>query len=269
MTGWIALARLMHELAIWRRAWRMPLLWWRDDDARTTTWQLDRLLQVRADLPLTLAIVPDEDLAPIAGRLNKLEGVTIAQHGVDHRNRLPDGGPRSEYAADAPQETINAQVAAGRARLVAAGLKPWLFVPPWNEMSDRLETASRAAGYRAYSIGIYGAPREGLAHVGAQVDILRWKDKPRFRGRARVLNALRMRLEERRKAGQFEEPVGLLTHHLVHDEAAWAFLGWFLPFSRKHFAWRPVERLSPGAVDAARSPHDAAKGNVEPLRGRA
>lgn len=247
----IALLRLNHELAIWRRAWQAPILWWRDDDCREPTWQLDRLLHVRGDLPITLAVIPDGDLAALAKRLETADGVMIAQHGVDHENKLPPGGLRSEFAADTPQEMINAEVAAGRARLSAAGLDPLLFVPPWNEPSDRLIQAVKVAGYGAYSIGKRGDERDGLDHVGAQVDILRWKGKPRFRGRRRIFDALRYELEVRRRTGAFDKPIGILTHHLVHDEEAWAFLLWFAQFAQRGFEIRGLEELvQPERTDA-------------------
>ncbi len=239
----LALIRLNHELAIWRRAWKAPILWWRDDDCREPTWRLDRLLDVRGGLPLTLAVIPDGDLAALARRLAAVEGVSIAQHGIDHENKLPDGGPRSEFAADMGQDQINASVTAGHARLAAAGLTPQVFVPPWNEPSDKLVAAIKASGYDTYSIGIHGKPRDSLEHIGAQVDILRWKGAPRFRGRRRIFDALRKQLEDRRKSETFAEPIGLLTHHLVHDEAAWRFLAWFAAFAPNRFDVRSFEDL--------------------------
>lgn len=247
----LALMRLNHELAIWRRAWHVPSLWWRDDDCREPTWQLDKLLEIRRGLPLTLAVIPDVDLRPLANRLGLEDGVTVAQHGVDHANKLPVGGPRSEFPADAQQATINAAVAAGRARLVAAGLPPITFVPPWNEASDRLVEAIKAAQYDSYSIGIHGKPRDTLKHVGAQVDILRWKGKPHFRGRRRVFDALRKQLEARRQLGAFEEPIGILTHHLVHDEKAWRFMDWFVEYARGRFDWRSLAELCEPRAPAA------------------
>lgn len=250
MADAFALARLDHELAYWRRAWRVPVLWWRDDDAREPTWRLDKLLEVRGTLPMTLAVIPDVDLLPLANRLSGVAGVTIAQHGVDHQNRLPDGGPRSEFANDMPQAAINAAVAAGRARLVAAGLPPTTFVPPWNETNDRLIAALGAAGYETYSSGIHGRARDGLRHVGAQVDILRWKGTPHFRGRRRIFDALRKQLEDRRKQGTFEEPIGILTHHLVHDDEAWRFLRWFVEYAVHRFEWRGIGELCNSAAAA-------------------
>jgi hypothetical protein len=39
-----------------------------------------------------------------------------------------------------------------------------------------------------------------------------------------------------RRTGEadFDEPTGLLTHHLAHDEAAWAFVDGFLAALRRH-----------------------------------
>ena len=251
MRSAIALMRLNHELAIWRRAWHVPILWWRDDDSREPTWRLDRLLEIRRDLPLTLAVIPDVDLSPLANRLAAAANVNVAQHGVDHTNKLAPGGPRSEFAASATQQAIDTAVAAGRARMAAAGLPPLTFVPPWNEPSDRLITAIAEAKYNSYSIGVNGHARGGLKHIGAQVDILRWKDKPHFKGRRRVFDAIREQLEARRKRGAFDEPLGILTHHLVHDEAAWRFIEWFVAFTRPRFDWRSLSELIEPQTTAA------------------
>jgi hypothetical protein len=47
-----------------------------------------------------------------------------------------------------------------------------------------------------------------------------------------------------------DRPIGLLTHHLVQDEPAWAFLEAFLRFSRTRFAWRSFEQLAAWAEAA-------------------
>lgn len=244
----IAFARLTHELAIWRRAWKTPVLWWRDDDCREPTWRLDRLLHARGGIPLTLAVIPDGDLGALARRLRSEAGLTIAQHGVDHVNKLVPGGPRSEFPLTMSQEAVNSAIAAGRARLSSSGLEPRTFVPPWNEASHRLIAGIMAARYDVYSIGIHGQPHEGLGHVGAQVDILRWKGMPRFRGRRRIFDALRKELEKRRESGAYDEPIGVLTHHLDMDERSWAFLDWFVPYARSHFVWKSFSEIWRPAV---------------------
>jgi peptidoglycan/xylan/chitin deacetylase (PgdA/CDA1 family) len=233
----IALFRLDRELAQWRKIGRAPIMWWRDDDARAPTPQLDRLIGIAAGAPLSLAVIPDGDLPSLANRLRDVPGVTIAQHGVDHENRRPAGGPRSEFSHGTTPQTVSLAVAAGRRQMEQAGFAPAFFVPPWNESDPNLLRAIRAADYHAYSVGIYGRPEEGLLHFGAQVDFLRWKGKPRFRSSGRIFNVLRRQLEWRRNTGRFAEPIGILTHHLVHDERTWRFLEWFLSFARVRFHW--------------------------------
>jgi hypothetical protein len=259
------LARLEHELSVWRRAWRFPRLWWRDDDARAPGPALDRLLALRGDLPLTLAIIPDGDLEGLARRLADAPGVSPAQHGVDHVNRLPAGGRRSEFAANATVADVAAEIDAARRRMAEAGLAPAMFVPPWNEADDRLLVAVAAAGHAWWSGGAGGAPTAQLAHVGAEVDVLRWKGRPRFRGAARIFRALRRQLELRRAAGWDDRPTGLLTHHLALDEPAWSFLESFLPAASRLFVWADAaELVRPSA--AARETGPAAR---EAVRRRA
>lgn len=239
----LALARLLHEIAIWRRAWRRPLIWWRDDDARSPDWRLDRLLETRRRLPITLAIIPDGDLPALARRLDREPRLTIAQHGVDHVNRLAPGVARSEFPLHMKQEAINAAVSAGRARMAASGLNPLLFVPPWNEASYRLLGAMIAARFDVFSSGSHGRAEWGLGHVGASVDLLTWKSAPRFRGPRRIFDALREQLEDHRSRGAFEEPIGILTHHLAMDEPAWRFVERFVPWSDRFFTWRSFTEI--------------------------
>ncbi len=46
-----------------------------------------------------------------------------------------------------------------------------------------------------------------------------------------MLGRLTGLLRSRRRHGRWGEPIGLLTHHLDHDEAAWRFLDDLLLFA--------------------------------------
>jgi hypothetical protein len=61
-----------------------------------------------------------------------------------------------------------------------------------------------------------------------------------------VLDALRQHLSRRRLEGRPEAPVGLLTHHLDHDEAAWGFLRWLVAYAGGRFEWRSARDLVAG-----------------------
>ncbi len=236
----LARLRLDAELAHWASAGRRPALWWRDDDARAVTPALERLLTTAAGLPLALAIIPDGDLAGLAAHLAHHPSVTVGQHGVDHLNRRPDGQPAGEYPLDADPDHMAVNIQAGWRALTDHGIKPDFYTPPWNRLDAALPGVLIDLGFTALSAWP-GEPGEhrGLARRDAEIDLLRWKGGPRFRGAGRLLGQLRAALELRRVIGS-DEPVGLLTHHLVHDAAAWRFLAWFIPYARARFDWPPV-----------------------------
>jgi hypothetical protein len=241
----LALFALEIELRRWAALGRIPLIWWRDDDARDATPALDRLLDLADGLPLSLAIIPDGDRSRLGARLARLTTVTASQHGVDHVNRSAPGQPASEYATGVATADKIVKVARGRNVLLAAGLDPVFYTPPWNAIDGDLPEVVRAVGYGGISAHEGSAPTRGLARVDCGLDVMRWKGRPRFRGRGAALRRLARLLRERRRAGAFERPIGLLTHHLAQDEPSWAFLQWFLTFARRRFAWRSFAELTP------------------------
>jgi hypothetical protein len=246
----LARLRLDAELAHWASADRRPGLWWRDDDARAATPALERLLTAAAGLPLALAVIPDGDLAGLAAHLTRHPNVTVGQHGVDHLNRRPEGQPAGEYALDADPDHMAVTIQAGWRALTDHGLKPAFYTPPWNRLDAPLPGVLIDLGFTALSAwpGEAGE-HQGLVRRDAEIDLLRWKGGPRFRGTGRLLGQLRAALERRRVFGS-DEPVGLLTHHLVHDEASWRFLAWFIPYARDRFDWPPAAPVATADITA-------------------
>jgi hypothetical protein len=238
------------ELARWRAAGRKARLWWRDDDARGVTPALERLLHVQAQAgaPLTLAVIPDDGLPTLARRLGACEGVTLSQHGADHVDRR-GGGQAGEFADTATEDEIVCALVAGRRRLAAAaGLLP-VFVPPWNHAHAALEAALARAGYQAWSAHARTPGGALLPRVDVELDLLRWRGGARFRGERRFLADLAEALAVRRTGGDWERPIGLLTHHLEHDARTWRFLARFLDWSaaRPELEWAELAELLPGA----------------------
>jgi hypothetical protein len=82
---------------------------------------------------------------------------------------------------------------------------------------------------------------------------MRWKPNPRFRGAVRFLLRARRLLAERRGQGLWNEPLGLLTHHLDHDEPTWLFLEAFLSAMKIVSRARIVGPSIQGAPAEARS----------------
>jgi predicted deacetylase len=225
------------ELARWTAAGHRPVFWWRDDDARCPTEALDRLLALsnRFDAPLTLAAVPDGDIAALAKVCRHLRGVELAIHGFRHQNRAPPGQAAGEVNDQDDLTDVVLELGGAREVFRRAGVAATLFVPPWNNVHPTLKTALALHGL---GLSGYGELRGGdaPARLDAHLDLMRWKPRPRFRGAARFLLRTRRLLAERRRAGLWDEPLGLLSHHLDHDEDAWRFLEAFLsavtPMSR-------------------------------------
>lgn len=218
MLGWFALGRELHR---WRKAGRRPRFWWRDDDARKATPQLRRLLlhAMRAGLPVSLAVIPEGAQTQLSDVLDPYPGVTVLQHGCRHVNQ--GGDPPSEFSATAPPEEVAVRLREGRAALAGFRRSLPVYVPPWNTLTGNVEAALALSGHEGVS-GWRGAWRAGRLDV--HVDLLRWKPEPRFAGKDHVLTRIVSQLKARRLAGRWDEPIGLLTHHLDHDEAAWSFL---------------------------------------------
>lgn len=240
------------ELKLWARADRAPVLWWRDDDARGPTDALEQLLALarRHQAPLTLAAIAGPHLTDLVRRVETESGVEIAVHGFKHVNRQPEGRGFGEVVDSDDVEWVRAQLRATVMAFHRAGVAPTLFVPPWNNLRPQLLAALSDSPLRAVSAfgGFMGA-EGGVARLDAHLDVLRWKDGARFRGSWKFLTRMRRLLRQRRLAGQWDQPIGVLTHHLDHDHATWLFLERFL-------ALFPV-RARADLMDDARAPPTA------------
>lgn len=227
------------ELARWKARGQAPLLWWRDDDARRPTTALDRLLALseRFGAPITVAAVPDGDIGALASACRAIGGVELAIHGFRHENRAPPGRPSGEINDLDRLADVVLELGTALDVFRRAGVRASLFVPPWNDAHPTLKTA---LSLRGLELSCYGELRNGdePARLDTHLDVMRWKPEPRFRGAARFLLRARRQLVERRLKMLWDEPIGLLTHHLDHDEGAWRFLEAFLP------VMTPVDRRS-------------------------
>ena len=229
------------ELARWKAGGHAPVFWWRDDDARRPSPALDRLLALsrRFEAPITIAAVPDGDIAAVAKACRAIPGVELAVHGFRHENRAPPGWPSGEVNDLDLLADVTADLGTAIDVFRRAGVTPRLFVPPWNNVHPTLK---QALGLRGLGLSGYGEMRgqAGPDRLDAHLDVMRWKPEPRFRGAVRFLLRTRRLLAERRRKAAWDEPLGLLTHHLDHDEDAWRFLEAFLSVAK------PVARAAIG-----------------------
>jgi hypothetical protein len=239
------------ELSRWRDAGRAVEFWWRDDDAARPDPALARLLALaqRTSVPLALAVIP------LQCEQETIEGigpaVAILQHGTDHRNRAAANEKKTEFpAAERPAAAI-ARLAAAKERLalLARGRFVPVLAPPWNRLPAALAPHLAAAGYRGltgYGARAAALAASGVVQVNTHVDLVAWRAGRGFAGEEASLRAAAQHLAAKREGrADPEEATGWLSHHAVHDEAAWAFLERLLDTSRSApgLRWRSAAEL--------------------------
>jgi peptidoglycan/xylan/chitin deacetylase (PgdA/CDA1 family) len=190
--------------------------WLRDDDATVPSSALDRLLGM--GVPVTLAVIPAPVGEPLAARLVSEPQVTVAVHGWAHVNHAAAGEKKQELGGHRPLAVVTGELQRGFERL--AGLLPEQFcpvlVPPWNRIAPEVIAALPDLGFHALSV--FGPEKAApLPVVNTHIDLIDWRGTRGGRDDAALMADLARVVD---RGG----PVGVLTHHLVHDAQAWGFL---------------------------------------------
>lgn len=218
-------AQLAAELALWRAGGHAPRLFLRDDDATDDTPALRRLIDLSEGrgAPLLLAVIPAGATPELGSLLRARPLVSPAAHGFAHRSHSPRKEKPCEIGRHRPPETVLAELSHGRERLLELfpGRLSGLLVPPWNRIHDELVGRIGEAGFAA--ISAHGWERRaGARFVNAHVDIVHWSGGRVGRERSWIFAEIARNLAEARARDW--SAVGVLTHHLAHDEKAWAGL---------------------------------------------
>lgn len=227
------------ELDRWRELGLAARFWWRDDDAVGDTPELRRMIgqAENAGLGIVLAVIPDRLEQGLVERIAASPSIGIMQHGFRHLNHAASGGKKSEFGPDRDPDASIADLKSGHARLAAVfgrRFTPWL-APPWNRIDPGVSSRLGETGIRGLSL--YGdSPKgspAGIPAVHTHLDIIDWKAGGGFVG-AGAIDLLFAAALHRRRSGVIpvNAPIGLLTHHLVHDSACTAFIDSFAAFVR-------------------------------------
>ena len=207
-------------------------LWWRDDDAADDTPQLRRLLALRQrhGVPLALAVSPFLIRPALPALLRGEPGVDILLHGLEHRDNAPVGAKRQELG-HAPPDTFITPLREGlvRHRNAFGGKALPVMVPPWNRIDQDIIKKLHDIGFEGLStFGPRGSDRlAGLCVHNTHIDPVDWRGGKRLAEPAPLV----ARIMDLADAG---EPVGLLTHHFIHDGATWRFVDRLLALMAGH-----------------------------------
>ncbi|MET1414663.1 polysaccharide deacetylase family protein [Roseibium sp. HPY-6] len=227
---------------------RKVSFWWRDDDAIEPTPALDRMLQIANThgIDLALAVIPKNATDALAERLSDEPHAFVLQHGWQHKNfQLKEKREKAaELGSRRDPDELMAQLAEGKERLQSLFGEKFIpaIVPPWNRIDPEISRRLPGIGLPGLStFTFHNFPHDH--QVQSHIDILKWKKQVRFIGWESARLRFDLQLCRRRNTGN--EPVGLLTHHLAHDEASFDFLEEFLAIAAHHegAAWPAVTGL--------------------------
>ncbi|HTO31584.1 MAG TPA: polysaccharide deacetylase family protein [Pararhizobium sp.] len=230
------------ELDRWQRAGKVACFWLRDDDAVEPTAALDDFLATVSEfsVPVTLAVIPAHTGAPLVQRLEREPQVSIAVHGWSHRNYAGPQEKKQELGSHRPVADVLAELRAGFDKL--AGLHAPRFVPmlvpPWNRIDKALVPHLPDLGFKALSV--YGPEKPVVPEaINSHVDVMDWH------GTRGGRNALELAIEivaRLRYTFDHGGVTGVLTHHLVHDQAVRDFLTALFKVTTRHPSarWEPV-----------------------------
>ena len=217
------------ELELWRQTGATAQLWLRDDDAVEPTPLLEKLVASSGqhDIPLLLCLVPEPTGEALRDWLAPHQHVSVCVHGFAHRNHAPLGEKAQELGPHRPAHEVCAELSAAHKKLRALydGQLSDILVPPWNRIAPDVVRELRNIGFSA--ISTFGKASEAsvapdLPQLNTHLDIIDWKGSRGGRDPNWLADELAKLLAEARLADG--KPIGVLTHHLVHDDLAWEFL---------------------------------------------
>lgn len=217
-------------------------LWLRDDDAVGPSQPLDRLLELthRYGIPLTLAVIPMDTGKSLVDRLHDTLHVSVAVHGWSHQNYAPVTEKNQELGAHRELALVVAELQNGFSTLFALHTSRFvpLLVPPWNRIDSAVVAALAGIGFQALST-FGSASNAPVKMLNTHLDIIDWKGSRGGRDPDSLADELTTLVQEG------VQPIGILTHHLVHDEKAWHFLETLMDATSGHEAvkWMDCREL--------------------------
>lgn len=239
--AWMSVER---ELDLWQSEGLTAHFWIRDDDAVLVTPALRTLEQFARHhrVRIGLGVIPGGLTADLAAFLTAPGSCFDPMcHGWRHVNHSGAGIP-SEFGEARPRSQSLADLQRALEVFQQMFDGPAVFVPPFNKMARSLRPELERIGFAALSSApdlwlqrlarlsarvssLPGSPISGLLasrQLDTHLDPVDWS-----RGTAcsmdRIAGTLLGELRLRRKRYiPPATPIGLLLHHLIHDDAIWA-----------------------------------------------
>ncbi|MBD0865516.1 MAG: polysaccharide deacetylase family protein [Rhodobacteraceae bacterium] len=220
---------LKRELELWQIEDRFLPLWCRDDDAVADTPALRRLMHLahQYDLPVHLAVIPDLVQPALVEVACDRPYLIPIQHGFRHDSHAPNGEKKAEFGAHRPLTQMIQDIETGteQIRMLFGQVARPMFVPPWNRISPGLMCHLADLGFA--SVSTHGPRKDrvaapGLVQINTHIDPINWHRDRDLVAPDHLIETVVQHLQARRQGrSDDQEPLGLLTHHLVHSPAVW------------------------------------------------
>jgi peptidoglycan/xylan/chitin deacetylase (PgdA/CDA1 family) len=255
MTAW---QDVLEELERWHDCGLRARFWLRDDDAWEVTPQLARLddWAKRYGATIGLAVVPAKMAPSLLGFLAERTTFYAMCHGWKHIDYGPPGAPQ-EFGNARPFSALHRDAKDAYRAFSASFPEPTpIFVPPFGHITPELMKALSSIGFAGVSVGPSAIERRilrmssrfswlpgmriprnsNIPRFDVHVDPIDW-EKGTARPREPIAADLVENLRFRRKGFlEASHPVGILTHHLVHDDEVWRICDELLELLKRHRA---------------------------------
>ena len=233
---------LGRELDAWADEGHTANFWWRDDDATEPGGALDKLVGLSDswNVPLALAVIPYKLRPELVDSLRKRPLITVLQHGYAHETYAAPGQRKLELGGTRATVKLIADLKQGYQALeqhFANRFDP-VLVPPWNRIDSKLLPCLSEIGLTGIStmkVRRKAYPAPGILQVNTHLDPINWRHTGGFIGVYPAIAILIQHLIAKRTGYRDrDEPTGILTHHLVQNDAVWRFLEDLLQFLCNH-----------------------------------
>ena len=179
-------------------------VWIRDDDLTKPNPEIEALLSICGDyqIPTFLAIIPEKMDSDLLRLCRNYPFVKVWMHGIGHENKASLGRKKSEFPFwNATQQNLILYNKKRMEDLFEDYFQP-IFVPPWN----RLDPSWVAFILKNFDyISSFGSS-DSPYFKNTNLDIVDWK-----------LRQLKDERAIQKEMLDIWKPIGLLTHHWMHD----------------------------------------------------
>jgi hypothetical protein len=263
---------IRRELDRWYAKNLVAPFWWRDDDASANNDPFRRLIQLAesAAVPLVLAVSPMLMEDEFSLNLRSFSHACIAAHGYSHTNHRA-GKRKAEFGPDRPLEEMRDEIDKLAVRFAATfpecGLA--MFVPPWHAFDSRLVPDLVRVGFTTLSmyetrisrgaalVAAYAPMNEfafaltqtensrrygAITRLDCSVDLLGSDGPGGTTVNPNLVRDIFGALVARRVGiTPANRPIGIMTHHMQHDDVAWALLERVVTLFAEHPAARFID----------------------------